>query len=73
MIEPPIVPVHQHGACIPISRNKRQSLGQSQCGQTNKAGAVLDSDSMPIFALTAGRELLSRRKAMSLADRGVTA
>jgi transposase len=82
MIDTSIVRVHQHGACI--TRNRRQSMGQSRGGLTSKIHAVVDTNGLPIrLALTAGEahdnrlagKLLSRLKSgtMLLADRGYDA
>jgi Transposase DDE domain len=82
MIDTSIVRVHQHGACI--IRNRRQSIGRSRGGLTNKIHAVVDTNGLPVrLALTAGEahdnrladKLLSRLKSgsMLLADRGYDA
>jgi transposase len=53
MIDTSIVRVHQHVACI--TRNRRQSMGQSRGGLTGKNHAVVDANGLPIrLALTAG-------------------
>jgi len=82
MIDTSIVRVHQHVACI--TRNRRQSMGQSRGGLTSKIHAVVDTNGLPVrLALTAGEahdnrlagRLLSRLKSgtMLLADRGYDA
>ncbi len=82
MIDTSIVRVHQHGACI--SRNTRQSMGQSRGGLTHKIHALVDTNGLPVrLALTPGEahdnrlagKPLSRLKpgSMLLADRGYDA
>jgi transposase len=82
MIDTSIVRVHQHAACT--ARNKRQSMGRSRGGLSNKIHAVVDSSGLPVrLALTTGEahdnslaaKLLSHLKSGSilLADRGYDA
>lgn len=53
MIDTSIVRAHQHGVCI--TRNRRQSMGRSRGGLTNKMHAVVDSNGLPVrLALSPG-------------------
>jgi hypothetical protein len=72
MIDTSIVRVHQHAACI--ARNRKQSMGRSRGGLTNKIHAVVDRSGLPVrLALTRGEahdnrlaaKLLSRLKSGS--------
>jgi transposase len=55
MIDPSIVRVHQHAACI--IRNRKQSMGRSRGGLTSKIHAVVDTNGLPVrLALTAGED-----------------
>jgi hypothetical protein len=59
MIDTSIVGVHQRAACI--ARKRRQSMGRSPGGLTNKY-AVVDSDGLPVqLALTTGEAHDNRR------------
>jgi transposase len=82
MIDTSIVRVHQHAACI--ARNRKQSMGRSRGGLTNKIHALVDTNGLPVrFALTTGEahdnrlatKLLSRLRSgsMLLAGRGYDA
>jgi transposase len=82
MIDPSIVRVHQHGACI--TRNRTQSMGRSRGGLTSKIHAVVDTNGLPVrLALTAGEAhdnrlagrllLCLKSGTMLLGDRGYDA